>query len=107
MATASAILEGDIAAILAAMTKVLVSFDDDLLRRIDRAAAEEHLSRSAFLRRLAGRALGEEKGPGASPRARAAIDELRELASRYPGEGDGAAAIRAERDLRDGVSQRW
>ena len=48
---------------LSAMSKILVSVDDKLLARIDRAASSAGLSRSAYLARLAARDLGEERGP--------------------------------------------
>ena len=43
------------------MSKILVSVDDKLLARIDRAASSAGLSRSAYLARLAARDLGEER----------------------------------------------
>ena len=82
------------------MVKVLVSFDDALLARIDRAAREAALSRSAYLSRVAVVALGDERGPGASPRARAALRRLDELFAKHPVGEDATAAIRAERDAR-------
>jgi hypothetical protein len=83
------------------MAKVLVSINDDLLRRIDSARAERHVSRSAWLARLAERELGEELGPGADPRARAAMRALQELARRAPQPpGDATDLIREERDAR-------
>jgi hypothetical protein len=83
------------------MTKVLVSLDDGLLRRIDRAAQEKGLSRSAYLAEIARAALGEQRGPGASPRSRAAMRRLDDLFARNPGPPeDSTDAIRAERDAR-------
>lgn len=83
------------------MTKVLVSLDDALLRRIDRAAQERGLSRSAYLAQIAAAALGEAQGPGASARSRAAMQRLDELFARHPTpDEDSTDAIRAERDAR-------
>lgn len=83
------------------MAKVLVSMDEALLGRIDEAARAAGLSRSAYLAGLAARDLGEERGPGASPKVRAALRRLDELMARYPTPAeDSTAAIRAERDAR-------
>jgi len=84
------------------VAKVLVSIDDALLRRIDEAARGAKLSRSAYLSNVAAEALGEARGPGASPKVQAAFDRLTELFARNPGwDEDSTAAIRAERDARD------
>ncbi len=81
---------------------MLVSIDDALLRRIDEAARGAKLSRSAYLSRAAEEALGEARGPGASPKVQEAFDRLTELFARNPGgDEDSTAAIRAERDARD------
>ena len=78
-----------------------MSIDDALLRRIDEAARGAKLSRSAYLSRAAEEALGEAKGPGASPKVREAMARLDELFARNPIPEDPTAAIRAERDARD------
>jgi metal-responsive CopG/Arc/MetJ family transcriptional regulator len=80
------------------MTKILVSVDDKLLARIDRAARSAGLSRSAYLARLAARDLGADRGPGAGRQARRAIARLEELFAVRPGEGEATETIRAERD---------
>jgi hypothetical protein len=79
--------------------KVLVSMDDRLLWRIDRAAREKGMSRSAYLAELAARDLGIAKGSGATKRARGALRRLDGLFARLPHQ-DAAAAIRAQRDAR-------
>lgn len=79
--------------------KVLVSLDDRLLRRIDRAAKERGLSRSAYLAELAERDLGVARGPGASRQAQAALRRLDRMFNRLPHD-DPVGAIRAERDAR-------
>lgn len=81
------------------MAKVLVSLEDRLLRRIDRAARAYRLSRSAYLARLAERDLSRASGPGKSAAARHALARLDELFAGSP-PGDSTAAIRAERDAR-------
>lgn len=81
------------------MAKVLVSFDDALLRRIDRAAREQGLSRSAYLAGLAEKDAATTAGPGAKPSVRRALEELDELFQAAPG-GDSTALVRAERDAR-------
>lgn len=82
------------------MAKILVSIDDKLLGRIDRAARAAGLSRSAYLARVAARELGAERGPGTDERARRAMALLDELFSARPVPEDATAAVRAERDSR-------
>ena len=82
------------------MAKVLLSLDEQLLRRIDRAATERGLSRSAFIAGLAERELGTAKGAGATPAARAALRRLDRLFARSPHTEESTAAVRAERDAR-------
>jgi hypothetical protein len=81
------------------MAKVLVSFNDRLLRRIDRAARGRGESRSAYLSRLAEEDAARASGPGRSPGARAAFRSLDRLFASAPA-GDSTAAIRAARDAR-------
>jgi hypothetical protein len=81
------------------MAKVLVSFDDKLLRRIDRAAKASGLSRSAYLSELAENVPRGEGGPGRLPATQAALRKLDRLFDSSPAE-DSTAAIRAERDAR-------
>jgi hypothetical protein len=81
------------------MSKVLVSLDDRLLRRIDRAAKSRGLTRSAYLAQLAEGDLAGTSGPGKSPAARAALGELDRLFAGSPPD-DSSAAIRAARDAR-------
>jgi hypothetical protein len=81
------------------MAKVLVSFDDKLLRRIDRAAKAGGLSRSAYLSELAENVARGEGGPGRLPTVQAALRKLDRLFDAGPAE-DSTAAIRAERDAR-------
>jgi metal-responsive CopG/Arc/MetJ family transcriptional regulator len=81
------------------MAKVLVSFDDKLLRRIDRAATASGKSRSAYLSDLAESEAARETGPGRTPSARAALRRLDRLFGDSPAE-DSTEAIRAERDAR-------
>jgi hypothetical protein len=80
------------------MAKVLVSFEDSLLRRIDRAARSRGLTRSAYLAQLADDD-ARRSGPGRNPATRAALRELDRLLARAPA-GDSTAAIRAARDAR-------
>ena len=81
------------------MGKVLVSFDDRLLRQIDRFARAAGLSRSAYLAQLAERELAHLTGPGARGEARRALARLDRLFADSPA-GDSTAAVRAERDAR-------
>jgi hypothetical protein len=81
------------------MAKVLVTFEDGLLRRIDRAARSSGLTRSAYLARLAERDAARAIGPGATPAARQALDVLDRLFEASPSD-ESTDAIRAERDAR-------
>jgi hypothetical protein len=81
------------------MGKVLVSFDDALLGRIDRAARSRGLTRSAYLAQLAERDAAHASGPGKTPAVRAALGALDRLFADAP-RGDSTAAIRAGRDAR-------
>jgi hypothetical protein len=81
------------------MAKVLVSFDDKLLRRIDRAAKVSGKSRSAYLSDLAASEAARGGGPGRTASARAALRRLDRLFAESPAE-DSTAAIRGERDAR-------
>ncbi len=82
------------------MSKILVSVDDKLLARIDRAARSAVLSRSAYLARLAARDLGEDRGPGAGRQARRAVARLQKLFDTQPSGEDATVAIRADRNAR-------
>ena len=81
------------------MAKVLVSFDDKLLKRIDRAAKASGKTRSAYLADLAESGAAGEVGPGKSSSARKAMRKLDRLFAAVPA-GDSTAAVRAERDAR-------
>lgn len=80
------------------MRKILVSIDDKLLARIDRAARAVGLTRSAYLARLAARDLGADRGPGAGRQPRRAIARLQKLFQARPTADDATVAVRAERD---------
>jgi metal-responsive CopG/Arc/MetJ family transcriptional regulator len=82
------------------MAKILVSIDDKLLRRIDRAARALGLTRSAYLSRIAARDVGAERGPGTDQRARRAMAQLDRLFQQQSHPEDATIAIRAERDSR-------
>lgn len=81
------------------VAKVLISLDERLLRRIDRAAALKGLSRSAYIAQLAERETATELGPGADPRVRAALRRTDRLFAEAGTSGeDITALIRADRD---------
>jgi DNA-binding phage protein len=84
---------------VAESSKVLVSLDTALLRRLDRLARSRGISRSALIADLAERELAREVGPGADPRVHAAFRRLDELLADTPPE-DSTAVIRAMRDSR-------
>ncbi len=81
------------------MAKVLLSLDDRLLRRIDRAARSRGLTRSAYLAQLAARELDATFGPGQTAAVRLALRQLDGLFATSPA-ADSTSAIRAERDAR-------
>ena len=80
-------------------TKVLVSLNDALLRRVDRIAKSRGLSRSAYFAELAERDAARFRSPGTTPAARRALARLDDLFAGGAGE-DSTGAIRAERDAR-------
>jgi len=82
------------------MAKVLVSIDDRLLARIDRAARESGLSRSGYLSRLAANEVESAPGPGRDPKVRRALSRLDGLFREHPVSEDATAAVRAERNAR-------
>jgi metal-responsive CopG/Arc/MetJ family transcriptional regulator len=81
------------------IAKVLLSIDDSLLDRIDRAAKARGLSRSAYLSRLAAQDLELAAGPGRRTSVREALRGLEALFAAAP-PGDAAAELRAERQAR-------
>jgi hypothetical protein len=83
--------------------KVLISMDSALLRRIDRAAKQRGLSRSAYLAELAEDRLAGGRGPGATRVAKESLARLDRLFDRNP-HAEATAAIRAERDARSAGS---
>lgn len=78
------------------MSKVLLSVDERLLRRIDRRARAKGMSRSAYVAELARRDLSPSRASADAALAR--LDRLFERADASA--GDATAAIRAERDAR-------
>jgi hypothetical protein len=79
--------------------KILLSLEERLVRKIDRAAHRLGLSRSAYIAQLAERDVGGGKGPGRTPAARAALRRLDRLLGSNP-HPDAARAVREERDAR-------
>jgi hypothetical protein len=82
------------------MAKILISIDEALLRRIDRAARARGVSRSGFLGELARRELGAVGGAGGSPAARAALRSLDRLFAKARAPEGTTAIVRRERDAR-------
>lgn len=80
------------------MAKVLVTIDDDLLARIDRAAARAGKSRSGFLTDIAGRAVGSDSAR--RRRITRAIEDAEALFRSAPGGGDPTVLVRKMRDER-------
>ena len=84
------------------MTKILVSVNEKLLARLDRAAKRAGLSRSAYLARLVARDLDSELGPGADPDVQKALADMQRLFRENPPppDFDWTRAIRKMRDAR-------
>ena len=80
------------------MAKILVSMDDKLLARIDKAARSLGLSRSAYLSRLAAREVEASHGPGRAAASRRALQKIDELFVTNKSGPDVTGAVRQERD---------
>lgn len=76
------------------MAKVMISFPDDLLERLDALAAERSLTRSGLLQSLVQGELDRAEDEG-----RAEMERLLELAT-MPLGGDAAQLVREDRDSR-------
>lgn len=83
-----------------ASRKVLVSLDERVLARIDRAARRLGLSRSAYIAQLASKRTAAERGSGAQNSVHAALRSLDRLFRRKPVPLDATAEIRHMRDER-------
>ncbi|MFP4346298.1 MAG: CopG family ribbon-helix-helix protein [Anaerolineales bacterium] len=85
-------------------TKVMVSFPDEFLTRVDEVAESEHRSRSELIRealRLYIAARGAAQRPIDRPAVRAAVASMDALAARMPGTGeDSTEEIRYWREKR-------
>jgi hypothetical protein len=79
------------------MAKVLVTFDEKLLARIDKAARSRGLSRSAYLSLLAARDVDASLGPGRTVEAQRALRRIDDLFATNRREVDTTAAVREER----------
>jgi len=80
--------------------KVLVTLDDALVRRLDRAARERGVTRSALLATLAEREL-RRRTPEQRREIEAAVQAMRKLGARYgTGDEDAATVVRRMRDER-------
>lgn len=80
------------------MAKILVSVDDKLLARIDKAARSLGLTRSAYLSRLAAREVEAAHGPGRAPATRRALRRIDALFVANERDPDITDAVRQERD---------
>jgi len=81
------------------VTKVLISIEDALLRRVDKAARTLGLSRSGYIARLATDELRGAKGPGVSGSSKAAMRRIDRLVTRNGTGGEDSTAV--IRDMRD------
>lgn len=83
-----------------ASRKVLVSLDERILAKVDRAARRRGLTRSAYIAELATREKVSERGPGANSSVHAALRSLDGLFRRNRVPADATAEIRRMRDER-------
>jgi hypothetical protein len=81
------------------MAKVLISLEDALLRRIDRAAKALGMSRSGYLARLAKDELRGERAPGARRTSRDAMRRIDRLVASNGADGEDSTSV--IRDMRD------
>lgn len=86
-----------------ARRKILVTLDDALIRRLDRAARERGVTRSTLLATIAERDLGR-RTPEQQRGIDGALRALRRLAERNGTSGEDAAAI--VRRMRDERTER-
>lgn len=82
------------------MPKVLVTMDQNLLARVDKAAVGEGLSRSAYLEKVLVEILPQARTRAELRKRQRALDRLRELGAKHGTPGDATAFIRSERDSR-------
>lgn len=85
------------------VAKVLVSIDDRLLGRIDRAARDAGMTRSGYISRLAERELEVRPDLATLERRRQALEAIRELVEKTPipdDVEDSTTEIRRMRDAR-------
>jgi metal-responsive CopG/Arc/MetJ family transcriptional regulator len=80
------------------MTKVLVSMDASLVRRLDDEARRQRLSRSALISRLVNEALGTRRSDEQLRRRREALARIDTIFAPYQGGPDAATAVREARD---------
>jgi hypothetical protein len=80
------------------MAKILVSLDEQLLARVDRAARSRGLTRSAYLAGIASGELGAAPGLGKAPSVRRALRALDRLFQSNITQEDSVRYIREERD---------
>lgn len=85
--------------------KVLFSVPEDLLKKIDAVAAEEHRSRSELVREAARRYIADRRShirPIDDTKVREALRLMEEIASKFTEGFDSTAVIREMRDSRYG-----
>jgi len=85
------------------MAKVMVSFPDQFLKKVDRAAQTQGRSRSGLIREALRAALGENRGRQSWKEA---VAPLRELEEQWVGRWDSTDIIRYYRDSRYGRKDR-
>lgn len=84
------------------MKKILVSIDERLLDKVDRAAKRSGESRSAYVSEVLQREVGSASGPGRDPRVREALRRITELVAKnaQPDKEDSTDFVRRMRDER-------
>ena len=89
------------------MARINVMMQEDILKAVDHAATEEHLTRSALLQKAARRYLEarrlEQEAVERKQRMQKAAAKMDKLADKF-GKWDGVGAIRQFRDQRTGAN---
>ena len=90
------------------MARINVMMPDDILQAVDRAATEEHLTRSAFLQKTVHQYLEakrlEQEALARKQRMQKAAANMDKLADKF-GQWDGVGTIRQFRDRRTGATR--
>lgn len=85
------------------MAKVMVSFPDDFLKKVDQEARSQNRSRSELIREALRNSLPQRPYPRSW---RKALAGLRRLEKEWVGKWDSTEVIRSDRERRGGLEDR-